>query len=165
MYYTYTAVLDGLNVEACDPYARTTGVNGKRAMVIDLDSTDPAGWENDKNPHASESINDAVIYELHIRDFSADVLLSVQSADHPESAGTDYQPVICLQNNIAPRNQRFPAPLNNGDDRTGGKTGFADRVSAPAVIRLQFNIDKTDGFFNCIFPDPFQPLILFNKTC
>ena len=72
MYYTYTAVLDGLNVEACDPYARTTGVNGKRAMVIDLDSTDPAGWENDKNPHASESINDAVIYELHIRDFSAD---------------------------------------------------------------------------------------------
>ena len=71
-YYTYTAVLDGLNVEACDPYARTTGVNGKRAMVIDLDSTDPDGWADDKNPHASENINDAVIYELHIRDFSVD---------------------------------------------------------------------------------------------
>ncbi|WP_022767293.1 type I pullulanase [Butyrivibrio sp. NC2007] len=71
-YYTYTAVLDGLNVEACDPYARTTGVNGKRAMVIDLDSTDPEGWADDKNPHASESMTDAVIYELHIRDFSVD---------------------------------------------------------------------------------------------
>ncbi|MBE5825600.1 MAG: type I pullulanase [Butyrivibrio sp.] len=71
-YYTYTAVLDGLNVEACDPYARTTGVNGKRAMVIDLGSTNPEGWEDDKNPHSGESINDAVIYELHIRDFSVD---------------------------------------------------------------------------------------------
>ena len=69
-YYTYTAVLDGLNVESCDPYARTTGVNGKRAMVIDLASTNPEGWDDDKNPHADESINDAVIYELHIRDFS-----------------------------------------------------------------------------------------------
>ena len=69
-YYTYTAIIDGLNIEACDPYARTTGVNGKRAMVIDLPSTDPEGWDNDANPHANEPVNDAVIYELHVRDFS-----------------------------------------------------------------------------------------------
>ncbi len=31
-YYTYTAVINGEEREACDPYARTTGVNGKRAM-------------------------------------------------------------------------------------------------------------------------------------
>jgi pullulanase len=72
VYYTYTAVIDGLNVEACDPYARTTGVNGKRAMVVDLASTNPEGWESDANPHAGETINDAVIYELHVRDFSVD---------------------------------------------------------------------------------------------
>lgn len=71
-YYTYSAVLDGLRQEACDPYAKTTGVNGKRAMVIDLDSTDPAGWENDVNPHAGEGINEAVIYELHVRDLGTD---------------------------------------------------------------------------------------------
>lgn len=70
-YYTYTAVLDGVREEACDPYARTTGVNGKRAMVIDLASTNPEGWENDVNPHANEGINDAVIYELHVRDLGA----------------------------------------------------------------------------------------------
>jgi pullulanase len=69
-YYTYSATIDGTTREACDPYARTTGVNGKRAMVIDLDSTDPEGWENDTNPHAGESINDAVIYEGHIRDLT-----------------------------------------------------------------------------------------------
>ena len=70
VYYTYSVVIDGKTSEACDPYARTCGVNGKRAMVIDLDSTDPEGWENDKNPHAGEGINDAVIYELQIRDFA-----------------------------------------------------------------------------------------------
>ncbi|WP_242845578.1 type I pullulanase [Butyrivibrio sp. WCE2006] len=70
-YYTFTAVIDGLSVEACDPYARTTGVNGQRAMVIDLESTNPEGWERDVNPHAEEKMNDAIIYELHIRDFSS----------------------------------------------------------------------------------------------
>ena len=71
-YYTYSVVIDGQEVEACDPYAKATGVNGGRAMVIDLDSTDPEGWAEDTNPHGGEKINDAVIYELHIRDFSAD---------------------------------------------------------------------------------------------
>lgn len=72
VYYTYKTVTGGEEAEACDPYARTTGINGDRAMVIDLDSTDPEGWENDGNPHAGERITDAVIYELHMRDFSAD---------------------------------------------------------------------------------------------
>ncbi|WP_029233119.1 type I pullulanase [Butyrivibrio sp. VCB2006] len=79
-YYTYTAILDGLSVEACDPYARTTGVNGKRAMVIDLESTNPEGWADDKNPHSGEKINDAVIYELHIRDFSVNENGNMQNA-------------------------------------------------------------------------------------
>ncbi len=71
-YYTYTVSVDGAVNEACDPYAKTTGVNGKRAMVIDLDSTDPEGWENDKDPHYGNAITDAVIYELHVRDLSVD---------------------------------------------------------------------------------------------
>lgn len=72
VYYTYSVTIDGTSREACDPYARTTGVNGVRAMVLDLDSTDPEGWAQDTNPHAGESINDAVIYELHVRDLSVD---------------------------------------------------------------------------------------------
>ena len=72
VYYTYSVTVDGSVNEACDPYARATGVNGKRAMVIDLDSTDPAGWENDTDPHAGQNITDAVIYELHVRDLSMD---------------------------------------------------------------------------------------------
>ena len=71
-YYTYTAVINGEEREACDPYARTTGVNGKRAMVLDLDATDPQGWESDADPNGGGTYNDAIIYELHVRDLSAD---------------------------------------------------------------------------------------------
>lgn len=72
VYYTYSVEIEGNITEAMDPYARTTGVNGSRAMIIDLDATDPEGWDADKNPHAGEKITDAVIYELHVRDLSAD---------------------------------------------------------------------------------------------
>lgn len=72
VYYTYNSTIDGITQEACDPYARTTGVNGKRAMVIDLESTNPEGWDKDSNPHAGERINDAIIYELHLRDLATD---------------------------------------------------------------------------------------------
>ena len=78
-YYTYLVTLGDVQNEACDPYARTTGVNGKRAMVIDLDSTDPEGWENDKNPNADKTFNDAVIYELHVRDMSIDKAAGIKN--------------------------------------------------------------------------------------
>ena len=72
VYYTYQVEVGGEIHEACDPYARAVGVNGKRAMVIDLDATDPEGWENDVDPHYGNNITDAVIYELHVRDLSVD---------------------------------------------------------------------------------------------
>ena len=79
LYYTYEVKVDGETNEACDPYARSTGVNGQRAMILDLDSTDPAGWENDTDPHYDESITDAVIYELHVRDLSSDASSGIQN--------------------------------------------------------------------------------------
>lgn len=72
VYYTYLVAVDGKQNEACDPYARTTGINGKRAMVIDLETTNPEGWEQDVDPNAGKSFNDAIIYELHLRDLSID---------------------------------------------------------------------------------------------
>ncbi len=70
IYYTYMVRMGNTITEACDPYARTTGVNGIRAMVIDLDSTNPEGWELDKDPNAGHDFTDAIIYELHVRDLS-----------------------------------------------------------------------------------------------
>ena len=79
VYYTYLVEVNGTINEACDPYARTTGVNGLRAMIIDLDSTDPEGWEKDTDPHAGKNITDAVIYELHVRDLSIDESSGIQN--------------------------------------------------------------------------------------
>lgn len=79
-YYTYLVSVGGNENESCDPYARTTGVNGKRAMILDLASTDPDGWENDTNPNAGMAYNDAVIYELHVRDLSSDESSGIQNA-------------------------------------------------------------------------------------
>ena len=80
-YYTYLVKRFGQEVEAVDPYARTTGVNGKRGMVIDLASTDPKGWDKDENPNPLKSYTDAVLYELHVRDFSIDETSGVSPAN------------------------------------------------------------------------------------
>ena len=79
VYYTYSVRRGDDVTEACDPYARTTGVNGNRAMVIDLAATNPAGWELDRDPNAGISVTDAVIYELHVRDLSIDDSSGIQN--------------------------------------------------------------------------------------
>ena len=68
IYYTYQVHIGGYVAEACDPYAKATGVNGVRAMVINLEATNPQGWEQDKDPNGDAKFTDAVIYELHLRD-------------------------------------------------------------------------------------------------
>lgn len=72
IYYTFQVQIGDYTAEACDPYAKTTGVNGMRAMVIDMASTNPEGWEEDRDPNAHLNFTDAVIYELHVRDLSID---------------------------------------------------------------------------------------------
>ena len=72
VYYTYLVTHEFETVEVCDPYARTTGINGYRAMIIDLSSTDPEGWDQDCDPNADLAVTDVVIYELHVRDVSVD---------------------------------------------------------------------------------------------
>ena len=79
VYYTFAVAIGDYTCEACDPYAKTTGVNGVRAMVIDLSSTNPAGWEDDRDPHAGYEFTDAVIYELHVRDLSVDKSSGIQN--------------------------------------------------------------------------------------
>ena len=67
-YYTYTVTTAVGTQEATDPYARAAGVNGDRSMVVDLSLTDPEKWE--ETPITLEKDSDAVIWEVHVRDFS-----------------------------------------------------------------------------------------------
>lgn len=74
-FYTFRVKVSGKwNNEVTDPYAKAVGINGMRAVVVDLKDTDPQGWANDKSPFFSlhNQPTDAVIYELHIRDASID---------------------------------------------------------------------------------------------
>ena len=50
-------------------WVKATGVNGKRAAIIDFAETNPEGWENDKRP-ILENFTDIMLYEVHVRDFS-----------------------------------------------------------------------------------------------
>ncbi len=71
VYYTYQFVHGDKTTEAVDLYARTTGVNGGRGMVIDLDTTDPDNWAKDMRPELLKT-TDSMIYEMHVRDFTID---------------------------------------------------------------------------------------------
>ena len=79
VYYTYLVNVDGQEVEACDPYARTTGINGHRAMILNHRTTDPEGWDQDKDPNFDKAITDSVIYELHVRDLSMNEYSGIQN--------------------------------------------------------------------------------------
>ena len=50
-------------------FAKAVGVNGRRAAIINLDETNPEGWDKDVRP-ALKSSSDLVVYEMHHRDFS-----------------------------------------------------------------------------------------------
>ena len=81
-YYTYSVVnqLKPEGVEVCDIYAKAAGVNGDRAMVVDLDSTDPEGWDKDNFQRVDEA-TDASVWEVHIKDFSYDPESGVSEAN------------------------------------------------------------------------------------
>ena len=69
-YYTYVINVDGVINETTDPYGKACGVNGRRNMIVDLNTTNPSDWERDN--HIFYPINQSIIYELHVGDFSND---------------------------------------------------------------------------------------------
>jgi pullulanase len=70
IYYTYqTYINNSWLTETPGIFAKAVGVNGNRAMVLDFDKTNPTNWKNDQYVKL-KSPNDAIIYELHIRDIT-----------------------------------------------------------------------------------------------
>ncbi len=67
VYYNYDLVIDGRHVICADPYAKACSVNGTRSMAVDLQRTDPGGWETDRAPKKPA---ENIIYELHVKEFS-----------------------------------------------------------------------------------------------
>ncbi|MDQ0191958.1 type I pullulanase [Paenibacillus wynnii] len=69
-YYMFRVTFEeGTVQEVADPYATAVSANGVRTAIVDLKSTDPEGWTEDIAPPLLHP-SDAVLYELHVRDFS-----------------------------------------------------------------------------------------------
>lgn len=69
-FYTFRVTVGGRKLdETPGVWAKAVGTNGERAAIIDFSTTDPEGWATDKGPEL-KNITDAVIYEMHHRDFS-----------------------------------------------------------------------------------------------
>ncbi|MBF1460365.1 MAG: type I pullulanase [Prevotella pallens] len=52
-------------------FAKAVGINGKRGAIIDMQTTNPSGWNSDRRL-TLRSPADLIIYEMHHRDFSID---------------------------------------------------------------------------------------------
>jgi pullulanase len=68
-YYLYQVTVHGMTQTAVDPYVKAIAANATRGMIIDLPMTNPAGWQEDGYV-VLEHPQDAIIYEVHVRDFS-----------------------------------------------------------------------------------------------
>ena len=69
-FYTFAVTVDGKQLaETPGIWAKAVGTNGQRAAIVDLDASDPEGWSDDRGP-VIDNITDAVLYEMHHRDFS-----------------------------------------------------------------------------------------------
>ena len=101
-YYTYTVTTAVGTQDAVDPYAKAAGVNGERGMVVDLSLTDPEGWDKATLKNPIESYSEAVIWEVHVRDFSNKIQDSQYKGkylaftetglvnEHGKAVGVDY---------------------------------------------------------------------------
>ena len=52
-------------------FAKAVGINGKRGAIVDMQTTNPSGWNSDRRL-TLRSPADLIIYEMHHRDFSID---------------------------------------------------------------------------------------------
>lgn len=79
-YYTYSVTHGKTTKETADVYAKACGVNGQRSMVVDLSTTNPDGWENDKHVLVQNQ-TDASVWEISVADFSSSESSGVSEAN------------------------------------------------------------------------------------
>ena len=69
-YYTYVVTNSQYkNREVVDPYAKSTGINGYRGMIVDFSKTNPTGWDN-ITIHNIPSTS-LTVYETHVADVTS----------------------------------------------------------------------------------------------
>ncbi|MCW6659293.1 type I pullulanase [Aerococcaceae bacterium NML191292] len=103
---------DGEQRIANDPYAYGAVMNGMRSVVLNPELTRPSGWGERMDPFAEAT--DAVIYELHIRDFSI-----------AENSGISHK-------------GKFLGVIEKGTQTPTGQVTGLDYLSSLGVTHVQF---------------------------
>lgn len=71
MYYTYTVINSKYpnGKEIVDPYAKSTGINGLRGMIVNFENTNPINWnETIVHPYDRKELT---VYETHVADITS----------------------------------------------------------------------------------------------
>ena len=77
-FYTFNVKMNGEWLgDTPGLFAKAVGVNGNRGAIIDMEETNPDGWATDRKP-SLKSVAEAVVYEMHHRDFSIDASSGIQ---------------------------------------------------------------------------------------
>jgi len=97
-YYTYSVTNGGVAYEVVDPYAKSTGINGIRGLVVDFSQVNPVGFEYDDRADNMTNATDAIIYELHVRDLTSSPTWTGSEANRSRylgliETGTTYEGV------------------------------------------------------------------------
>ena len=136
-YYTFQLEVDGNSVEVTDPYGRSTGINGQRSAILNLDATDPTGWNTDKGPQTT-SINDAVIFKLNV---NASTYLELANADllaQLKDQGVTHVELPALYDCASP-NEANGSPIGEGNDPVNFNTpeGAYSSNAKDGAVRVQ----------------------------
>lgn len=96
-YYTYYVTNSDGSAEVVDPYARAAGINGARGEIIDLDATDPEGWDevfgtpwDGKAGYDISTPQELVAYETSIRDVTMHRTWTTGNATEDEALRGTY---------------------------------------------------------------------------
>ena len=65
--YDYKVIVNGQTTRLNDPYAKAMLANSEKSVIIDPARTDPPNF-NKRNRPKLQNLQDAIIYELHVRD-------------------------------------------------------------------------------------------------
>lgn len=77
-FYKYRYHSYGKTREGIDPYARALSLQSRLGAIIDIEKTNPEGWNNDAFIRL-DSYVDAIIYEIHIADMTGSLTSNVKN--------------------------------------------------------------------------------------
>ncbi len=113
-YYTYSVTNGSATNEVVDPYAKSTGINGLRGLVVDFSLTNPDDFTYNTRANNMTNYNDAIIYELHVRDLTS----------HSSWTGTEAN------------RAKYLGLIESGTSYNGVTTGF-DHIVELGVTHVQ----------------------------